>query len=196
MHGICEYWWGEWGMAASSRENDFVHLMASKLGERYVVDFDFKNFVEWESDHSNRVEHLSLFDPFLHRDYDLVVIQLGENIKNIDTLNTDFETMIDYIRTKISVGAEIVVVGQFWRNDAIDAIKKNVCERTGSHFVDLHDIQNVSYRIGYGEMSRVLGDDGNVHVVDHAGVAAHPNDAAMKIYAARILAACNQKLNG
>ena len=29
LHSPCSYWWGSWGMAASSAEHDFVHILAN-----------------------------------------------------------------------------------------------------------------------------------------------------------------------
>ena len=38
-HGICSYWFGSWGMASSSRDNDFVHLVVKKLGKNNNVNY-------------------------------------------------------------------------------------------------------------------------------------------------------------
>lgn len=36
-HPICDYWWGEWGMAASKKQNDYVHLVAEKLKNGILI---------------------------------------------------------------------------------------------------------------------------------------------------------------
>lgn len=187
IHGICEYWWGLWGMGASCKENDFVHLIADTLSKNHPTNFDVINFFQWETMHYDRSEALALLDKFNGKNYDFIIIQLGENIHNIDTLESDFKALINYVKNKICAHSKIIVTGQFfsWRNDAIDNIKRKVCAETGSYFVDLQDIQTADYCVGLG--CEVFDEYGNRHVINHKGVAIHPNDKAMKVYAEKIL---------
>lgn len=80
LHGINSYWWGEWGMAASTRENDFVHKLESKINSRglnYVCTP--VNIANWETSLDlNSVN----FSALKIADYDVVVIRLGENISD------------------------------------------------------------------------------------------------------------------
>ncbi|MBR1728654.1 MAG: SGNH/GDSL hydrolase family protein [Selenomonadaceae bacterium] len=191
-HGICEYWWGDWGMGASKRENDFVHVMADTLSKKYNVTFDFINLFQWEAMHYDRAESLQLLEKFSNKNYDFVVIQLGENISNVFTLEQDFVELINYVKKTISSKAEFVMLGQFWKNDLIDMIKQNACTLTKSHFINLTDIQNSKYQVGIG--CEVFGEDGTKHIVNHPGVALHPNDKAMKVFVERILKALNLKI--
>ena len=187
IHGICEYWWSVCGMGASRKEKDFVHLIADSLSKNSPTNFDIIIFFQWEAMHYDRSEALALLDKFNGKNYDFIIIQLGENIHNIDTLESDFKALINHVKNKICANAKIIVIGQFFTfgKGFINNIKRKVCTETGAYFVDLSDIQTADYCVGLGYV--VIGDDGKKHVVNHKGVAIHPNDKAMKVYADRIL---------
>lgn len=185
QHGIGEYWWGLWGMAATQKSNDFVHVIANYLSKNFDVNFDIFNFFQWELMHYDRAETLAMLNKFHGKNYDFIVIQLGENVNNSETFEKDFFELIKNIREKISAGAKIFVVGNFWRNEIVDFIKFKISLMTGSFFVNLMDIQSAEFAIGTGV--EVFGDDGKKHLVTHSGVAKHPNDKAMRICAERIL---------
>lgn len=191
IHGICEYWWSICGMGASRKENDFVHLIANTLSQNYQTNFDIINFIQWEAMHYDRSEALSLLNKFNGKNYDFIIIQLGENINNFDTLESDFKALINYIKNKIC-DAKIILTGNFFtfKNEIIDKIKIKVCNEIDVHFVDLQDINTADYCVGIGY--EVFDENGNKHVVNHKGVAIHPNDKAMKVYAERILQLVNK----
>ena len=154
-------------MAASQKSNDFVHVLANFLSQNFDVEFDIHNFFQWELMDYDRAETLDLLKKFHGKNYDFIVIQLGENVHNVDTFEKDFFELIKYVREKISARARIFVVGNFWRNEFVDFIKFKISLMTGSFFVNLQDIQSAEFQIG--------------------GVAKHPNDRAMRICAERIL---------
>lgn len=172
-------------MAATQKENDFVHVIANSLAKNFDVTFDIFNFYQWEIMHYDRAETLDMLKKFHGKNYDFIVIQLGENVHESDTFEEDFLELIKYIREKISARAKIFVVGNFWKNEIVDFIKFKISLMTGSFFVNLMDIQSAEFEIGTGV--EVFGDDGQKHLVTHSGVAKHPNDRAMKICAERIL---------
>ncbi len=37
LHGICDYWWGNYGMAASSIDNDYYHLVCNNIIKNGLV---------------------------------------------------------------------------------------------------------------------------------------------------------------
>ncbi|WP_330998197.1 DapH/DapD/GlmU-related protein [Pectinatus frisingensis] len=187
IHGICEYWWGEWGMGASKQSKDYIHLIEKYLKQKYDVEFELVNMASWETMYYDRSETLSSLDRYLNKEYDFIIFQLGENISESSTLENDFCELIRYIRkNSLSRKAKLIIIGQFWTNNSIDNIKRRVCKSTNASFVDLSDIQgNGTYQVGINNI--VFGNDGKEHCVQHSGVALHPNDAAMKIYAKKIL---------
>lgn len=180
-HPINEYWWNEIGMAASTIDNDYVHILANSISE-LVGDVDVKvtNLSSFEVQYNDRAETLALLNPYLDSELDLVTIQLGENVTNTDTLERDFEELIRYIKDKCPK-ARILVLGQYWKDDTKDSIKKEASLNTNVEFVDLSSMfekEASLYNAGMGTI--VYDEDGNSHIIEHEGVAAHPGDEGMK----------------
>ena len=184
IHPVCNYWWGSWGMAASSPDKDYAHQVALGLQQVYGnVNLDVYRS-GWEGS-SNRNMMLPNMDETLKNNYDLVVIQLGENVKRMSTFEDDFTMLINYVRQSQPT-AKIVVVGDYWYAAGRDAIKQRVAENTGSVFVDISAIRGVAkYRSNIG--AKVQGYDGKIHSVYTGDVAMHPNDAGMAYIAGRVL---------
>ena len=180
-HPINDYWWSECGMAASNPEKDFAHLIASAQNAQFYA----YNFSAWELMSHDRGETLSLLDGMLSANLDLVTVQLGENVSNTTTFESDFEELISYIQRR-APKAQIIVIGDFWDEHEKDDYKKTACSATNVEFISLDGIKNLAeYQCGMGSI--VYDDDGNEHVVEHSGVAKHPNDKAMKYIADKVI---------
>ena len=178
-HPITPFWWGNWGMAATNYDKDFVHVITSYIEQNVgKVSMDTLYYTSWENASSgdHRASTLSQLDGYLSTDLDLVTIQLGENVMDTTYMQSDFETLISYVKTK-APNAKIIVIGQFWQNDVIDAAKRAACSTQGVPFVDLSPIWGMEYRIGMDAV--VWGADGLTHTITDMAVAMHPNDAAM-----------------
>lgn len=180
-HPINEYWWNEIGMAASTLDNDYVHVFVSMLTEDIEqVDVKTTNLVGWEASCNDRGEFLESLDSYLFVNLDLITIQLGENVTDTTNLESDFEELIRYIQDKCP-NARIVVIGQYWKDDTKDEDKKQACINTGVDFVDLSsmfDKEDSIYNAGMGTI--VYDADENEHIIEREGVAKHPGDEGMK----------------
>ena len=79
-------WTGNWGMAASSEDKDYVHLVTSSLAQhigarpqimvRNIADFE-RNYATYDVD--QKMRDLFAFDP------DLVILAIGENVPPLGT---------------------------------------------------------------------------------------------------------------
>ncbi|SDB11961.1 GDSL-like Lipase/Acylhydrolase family protein [Pseudobutyrivibrio sp. YE44] len=185
LHPVCGYWWGSWGMAASSMDKDYVHQVQVGLAQKYQnTSLDIISVQSWETS-SARNRQLSKFDSKLANQYDLVIIQLGENVNNMTTFKKDFNKLVSYVKTA-QPNARVVVVGDYWYRSGRDAAKKDVAAKQGCGYADISAIRGkAAYRAASG--SKVLGDDGKYHTVKNQAVLKHPNDAGMKYIADRIL---------
>ena len=184
-HPVCDYWWGSWGMAASTAENDYVHKVVAGLKETYnAVDYDIISYSVWERKNVRGIA-LPKIDGILENDYDLVVIQLGENAKSTATFEADYEQLVQYVKAK-QPNAKNVLVGDFWVYPGRDAMKINVATRQNCTYIDISDIRtNKKYQSFVGD--KVYGDDGKLHKIDFPPVAIHPNDLTYQCISERIL---------
>ena len=182
-------WWGNWGMAATSAEKDYIHLISKWLQTRtkQPVKTMVLDIKKWEVA-KDRDAALSEYQDHLGAQTDLVTIQTGENIKSKETLDMDYLNLIKLIKEK-APNAQILMLGELlWPAEDIEAAKLAACEAYGVTFVDMEEYLN-----GYNEFYRskigtkVFGEDGKKHTIVDEAVAAHPNDEGMACIAKQVI---------
>lgn len=190
-HPKKEYWWAERGMAASSDEKDYVHLLKARLQETHEnVNIKAVQFRSWEIQAYERKDEYGLIDRYLNKNIDWIIVQLGENVSDTTTYEADYIELLLHLHSTVP-NAKMLTIGNFWKDETKDSIKKRVSEGIGIAYVDLSEIQDdPDYQIGLGSV--VLGEDGEKHVISHEGVAAHPNDRAMGYIAQKIMECIKQ----
>ena len=186
-HGITDYWWNEVGMAATSQEKDYVHLISSYLEDLYgEVCMNAVNYSVWEMQAADRAETYQLLDYYLDKRLDLVTIQLSENVNDMSTYEADYEELISYIQ-KCAPYAQIIVIDDFWSSDDKSTLKEKAANNTGADFVSLSLIKGKSeYQCGMD--TTVYDSEGREHIVKHEGVASHPGDKGMEYIAESVIA--------
>jgi len=164
-------WYGNWGMTASSREKDYIHVLESRLGIPVIP----VSIADWEANHATF--NLSSLDIYLKENPFIVVIRLGENVHGLTGLNTSLDKLVNYIQGKLP-NVKILITGTFWNNAAVSDVFSLVARQHGIPFVKLSQLdlnENVSF-IG----ATVLSVDGVPYQITNPGVAGHPNDAGMQ----------------
>lgn len=186
-YGVADEWWGTWGMGATDADKDYVHIVANTFNEYINTHYEMLNFAAWELEEDDRESMLTSLDEYLNERYDLIVIQLGENIKYSYDVQEDFEALFRYCSAKVPE-AGILVLGNFWATPQVDADKSEACTNMGIPLIDLGDIRSdPKYQCGIGTV--VKGEDGNLHQVSEIGVAFHPGDFGMDKIGNRIIKA-------
>lgn len=188
-------WWGDWGMAASSKEKDYVHLISSELEQtlyRPVVT-EVYSLKSWELA-KNRTSMLEEFEETLDETTDLVTIQSGENITQYqETLEIDYFDLLSFIRRK-APNAQILMLGELlWPSEKIEAAKQTACQACEITFIDMTQFLNdydAFYKSSLG--AEIVGADGEIHVISDEEVAAHPNDEGMACIARLVLPYINR----
>lgn len=185
LHPVVDYWWGVWGMAATEREKDYSHILTHLLADHGKVVAKSVNFGQWELLWYDRAETYPLIEPFVAKGtYDIIVVQLCENISNWDTLEKDYIEFLTYLKEK-QPQSMVMVVGNFWKSDEVEKAKRKACLQAGVTYVNLEFIQGkISYMLGSGK--EVSGDDKKLHLSEHAGVNSHPGNLGMQAIAEEI----------
>lgn len=186
VHGVCDYWWDEIGMAATKKENDYVHLIEAHLNKKYDDVWMYStNYSVWEMQGTDRAETFTMIDPYLSSKLDLITIQLGENVTDTATFQADYEELIRYIQGK-APEAQIIVVDDFWNKKEKSDIRENAAKNCNVQFADLSEIQGKKdYQCGIG--TKVYDSNGGEHIVEHDGVARHPGDKGMRYIADAVI---------
>ena len=173
-------WNHDWGMAATKRENDYVHIAVRLLEKKYgKVNYCIANCGAWE---------LRYFDDGLICEWeraknfpaDVVVIRLGEIIAqakdklSLEPVAPHYTKMLKYFVNSPNV--KVIITGLFWQQETIEKAIEQVAREQDCVFVRLSDLGEDESNMAIGEFA-------------HRGVAMHPNDRGMKKIAERIVAA-------
>jgi len=178
-------WNDDWGMAASARDKDYVHLVAAGLARlaRKAPEIRFANIADFE-------RNLATFDldAKLKAELDfkqtLVVVAIGENVASLQTddAKAQFKSSLGRLLGKFKGGSTTLLVRScFWADPAKDGILRQACQDAGGIFADIG-------ALGKDETNYARAE----RKFEHAGVAAHPGDKGMKAIADAILAALQQ----
>ena len=187
LHPITDFWWGEWGMAASTEENDYYHRTVRGLEKRLNTDINSVayNYSVWEVQGYDRTETYEFLDKYLTEGIDLITVQLSENASDLSNYEIDLKVLLQHIEDRCGDDTQVIVIDDFWSAEKHE-MKKVVCDELGIDFVDLSDLRgNDIYQAGMGTI--VFGEDGKEHIIEHSGVAAHPGDRGMEVIAERVL---------
>ena len=179
LHGPAESigWLGNWGMAASSEDKDFVHLLATRIGQaaggkpellvRNVADFErqFETF-----DVAAGLSEAIAFEA------DVIVIAIGENVPALGTLELRAayqEAFVRLLRGLRRNSRQVIFVrSTFWNEPIRNERMAAACKETGDVYVDQAGLDQNEAHFARSERK-----------FDHAGVAAHPGDRGMQAIA-------------
>ena len=183
-------WLGNWGMAASAKEKDFVHIILRSVEKTTgaAPKAMIRNVATFERQYATYDVEGKLKDAF-EFGADLVVMAIGENVPRLTTeeAKTQFRAaMLKLLRgLKRKGNPKIVVRSCFWPNGAKDEVLKQVCQEVGGTFVDIGHL---------GKDKRNRGE--SERKFQHKGVAAHPGDRGMQAIAEAILSAVTKHGEG
>lgn len=164
-------WYGNGGMAASSVEKDFIHVLATKMNSNIKP----VNISNWEVDHVSF--NLSSLDIHFIGKPDLIIVRLGENVEELFDFKNSFSTLINHIQS-LNPGAKLIITGTFWKNDDVNDILQSVAEEKDIPFVPLSQLDSAENKSYIG--ATIFDEDGEPHRVIHKGVAEHPGDSGME----------------
>lgn len=165
-------WLNEWGMAASSEDADFVHLVMKKVRSIHPgAEHKIAWAVAWEREYWDEV-HLVAFREFLHFKPDIIIMKIGENSSPENNEEYQYETyykkLIDYINPNNE--SKMIVCTGFWKRGVLDdAVRKTAAER-GYPLVELNhlDTDEMKAYDTYGNTapSHHPGDKGMTAIAD------------------------------
>jgi lysophospholipase L1-like esterase len=166
-------WNGNWGMAASAREKDYVHLLLDKVSKaadgtpktmvRNIADFE-RNLSEFNICESLKEE--LAFEP------DVVILAIGENAAapKTDDESTRFAKAVADLLAELKRHGRptIFVRSQFWPEKEKDQLLKTACTDAEGIFVDIS-------KLGHDPSNAARSE----RQFEHDGVAGHPGDKGM-----------------
>lgn len=128
------------GMAATSIDKDYLHLLFNKISsatDKKII-LKYSNFASFERNpkafdiNNSILAKLRSFNP------DVIIYQLGDNV---DSKNSDsFQNKsIDLLK---SFKSKSFIVSPFFSKKYNFKFSKNIAERTSSTFIDISDISN------------------------------------------------------
>ncbi len=174
-HGVNESigWMHDFGMAASSIDKDYVHILTKRVLEKdehaafCIAQCSAWERAFWDDAVYEKFEVAKNFAP------DILIYRLGENVQLGDFEKYDFKEgirrLLKYL-TAENPDAEIIFTTDFWIKVPVDNAIIEVAEEYGKKAHDLG-------LLGEKDEMKAIG------LFAHSGVAAHPGDKGMEAIA-------------
>ncbi|MEI8017638.1 MAG: SGNH/GDSL hydrolase family protein [Schlesneria sp.] len=176
-------WTGNWGMAASVKEKDYVHLLTADIAKATgtAPEIRVRNIADFERGY-DAFDIEKEFREELEFQADIVILAIGENVAELATDDAKANYAKAFARLLPILGRQgqstVFVRGCFWKNESKDAIMRKATTDANATFVDIKELG---------------GDESNAarseRTIQHAGVAGHPGDKGMRAIADAIFAA-------
>ena len=167
-------WEHDWGMAASAKEKDYVHVTVKLLEEKLgLINYYY------EDERLEEYTEATAFQP------NIVIIRIGENMwsakEQFDSrpIAPHYAKMVEYFSSNPQT--KLVLTDLFWKNPTIDDAIHTVAKENGYVLVSLGDLSENQENMAIGKFW-------------HEGVAIHPGDLGMQRIAERIAAAVLQQI--
>jgi alpha-galactosidase len=176
-------WHGNWGMAASSLDKDYVHVVTKALAAKQgaTPTIMVKNVADFERNHVG-YDIAGKFADAAAFKADLIILCIGENVAALKTPEAQAkyqEQVTALLKTlKSNPRASVIVRSSFWANAAKDGAMRQACEAIGGTFVDISVLSKDEKNYARSERP-----------YKHAGVANHPGDRGMAAIADEIVKA-------
>lgn len=164
-------WKGNWGMAASVADSDYVHILSKKIKiANQGLDLRYINFSQFENEYENynltNIDSLKKFKP------DLLILRMGENVDVNKIETNDFVShyiaLIKFFKSG-NPTLKVICVSNFWRNPKVeDAIKQSASSQSAV-YVSLSHLDKAEYT-AWGLFS-------------NPAVGSHPGNKGMKAIA-------------
>ena len=168
-------WYNSWGMAASAKEKDYVHLCISRIKEHHPdAAFCICQGCEWEVYHKHGFEGYAIYEQARKFEADIIVMRLVENCSKEEYEKKDFleelGRLLEYLNPNNK--AVVIMTTGFWKHPADEAIRV-YAEENNLPLCELGDLEDLDEMKALG----LFEDD---------GVASHPGDLGMEKMADRI----------
>jgi lysophospholipase L1-like esterase len=164
-------WFGTWGMAATSEENDYTYQLIRKARDEfnnYRINYITQNISHWERNFNENVK-INTEKPI-----NLLVVQLGENVDETHARANSYHTALSKLITGIKgENTKVIILDPFWYSGYKTAIHKEIAQESGYYFVEISDLSFNIDNMAYG-------------IFDNTVVAMHPGDKGMKAIAGRL----------
>ena len=170
LHGIRPEigWHGQWGMAASAREKDYVHLTMERVRN---IDpdaaFCICQVADWERQFVHGEDVLQQYAYARAFEADIILLRMVENCPKKDYEYGLFLRQLDkLIRYLDGTGrGKVIATTGFWKHPADEAIRAWAKQQD----MPLCDLG----QLGEQDEMKAIGQ------FEHKGVANHPSDAGM-----------------
>ena len=162
-------WENDWGMAASKRENDYVHLLESHFEkdekEVYIM---VRQAATWEREFATDDKILNSFMNEKDFNADVILFRLGENVHlyNDKDAESFLKSLIELIKFLSKKQTQVLFTTCFWKNDLVDEQIKRAAEQLNFPCLEFYKLSQMPGAMAKGQFW-------------HDGVQIHPSDLGM-----------------